>query len=115
MQKNHWFSFLAKNVLKKHRTMKLSFLLFALALFNLHANSYAQNKKLSLNVKNEPIESVLKKVEAQSKFNFFYKTGEVDVNRKVSIDVVNVSIKEILKILFENQNVVYKLIKSKLY
>ena len=114
MQKNHWFSFLAKNVLKKHRTMKLSFLLFALALFNLHANSYAQNKKLSLNVKNEPIESVLKKVEAQSKFNFFYKTGEVDVNRKVSIDVVNVSIKEILKILFENQNVVYKLIKKQI-
>ncbi|MEO9892242.1 TonB-dependent receptor [Aurantibacter sp.] len=114
MQKKHWFLLFMGRILNKNRTMKLSFLLFALALFNLHANSYAQNKKISLEANDESIESVLEKIESQSKFNFFYKTEEIDVNRKVTIKVTDTSIKEILQLLFENQNVSYKVIKRQI-
>lgn len=114
MKKYQWFSYLTENLFKKHRAMKLFFLLFTMALFNVHANSYAQTKRLTLNIENESIESVLLKIEAQSKFNFFYKIDEVDVKRKISMDVDQVSIKEILKILFKNQNVEHKVLRKQI-
>ncbi|MGB2761346.1 MAG: hypothetical protein WBC58_15415, partial [Maribacter stanieri] len=67
--------------------MKLSFLLFAFVLFNSHANSYGQNFKISLDIENESIKNVLDEIEGQSDFNFFYKTEQIDVQRKVSIKV----------------------------
>jgi len=114
MQKKYRFSAFVENVLNKNRTMKLSFLLFALVLFNLHANSYGQNKKLSLNVDNESLESVLEKIESKSKYNFFYKTEEIDVSRKVFLNVTETSIKEILNILFKDQNVSHGVVKRQI-
>lgn len=114
MKKKHWFPIFVGSVLNKNRTMKLSFLLFALVLFNSYANSYGQNKRLSLDITNKSIESVLEKIEFKSKFNFFYKTEEIDVKRKVTIDVVDTPIKEILDILFKNQDVSYKVVKKQI-
>ena len=88
MQKKHWFPIFLGSVLNKNRSMKLSFLLFALALFNLQANSYGQSKKISLDITDKSIESVLEKIESESEFSFFYKTNEIDVERKVSIKVL---------------------------
>lgn len=114
MQKKHWFHTFVWNILNKNRTMKLSFLLFALVLFNSHANSYGQNKKISLDISNESIEDVLEKIESRSKFNFFYKTGEIDVQRKISLNVVDTPIKEILDLLFEGENISYKVLKKQI-
>lgn len=114
MQKNHWFLIFMGSVLNKNRSMKLSFLLFALALFNLHANSYGQNKKISLDVTDKSIESVLEKIESESEFNFFYKTNEIDVERKVSIKVLDTPIERILSMLFKGQNVSYKVVNKQI-
>ena len=114
MQKNYWFRTFVRNVFNKNRTMKLSFLLFALALFNSHANSYGQDKKLSLDISNESIETVLERIESQSRFNFFFKTGEVDVQRKVSLNVENTPIHEILDFLFKGENVSYTVVKKQI-
>lgn len=114
MQNKHKFFTSVKNVLNKNRTMKLSFLLFALVLFNVQANSYSQNKKISLEITNGTVKSVLEKIEAESKFNFFYKTGEIDVKRRVSINVTDRSIKHILDILFKGENVNYSLVKKQI-
>jgi TonB-linked SusC/RagA family outer membrane protein len=80
--------------------MKLSFLLFALVFFNSNANSYSQNKKISLKITNESVEAVLEKIQDQSKFNFFYRTGEVDVNRLVTVNFKDTSIQDVLSNLF---------------
>ncbi|MBD0777847.1 TonB-dependent receptor [Maribacter sp. ANRC-HE7] len=46
MQKKYWFSNLLENITSKNRTMKISILLFAFALFNLQANaSYSDIKE----------------------------------------------------------------------
>jgi len=108
------FFTVVKNLLTKNRTMKLSFLLFALVLFNVQANSYSQNKKISLEITNGSVVSVLKKIEAESKFKFFYKTGVIDVKRRVSINVTDRSIKNILDILFKGENVSYSLVKKQI-
>ncbi|MEO1011607.1 MAG: TonB-dependent receptor [Bacteroidota bacterium] len=114
MQKKDVFPVLLGNLLNKHRTMKLSCLLFLLALVNTFANSYAQTKKLSLDIDQETIENVIKNIESQSKFKFFYKTEEVDVQRKISLKVVDTPIKEILEILFSDKGVTYTVVKKQI-
>jgi TonB-linked SusC/RagA family outer membrane protein len=94
--------------------MKLSFLLFALVFFNVHGNSYSQNKKLSLEIANGSVKSILERIEAESKFNFFYKSGELDLQRTVSISVTDRSIQDILDIIFNEGDIVYKIMKRQI-
>ncbi|MFK5973995.1 MAG: TonB-dependent receptor [Flavobacteriaceae bacterium] len=95
--------------------MKLSFLLFAFALLNLQANeAYSQNKKISLKVDNKPIEQVLEQIESESRFIFFYKTDEIDVSRRISVDVVKTPIKDLLKMIFNDGTVTYTVLKNQI-
>ncbi|WKX75652.1 carboxypeptidase-like regulatory domain-containing protein [Zobellia laminariae] len=113
MEKKPLFFILMKNILNKNRTVKISVLMFALALFNLHANSYSQNKKVSIEANNETIESVLKKIETQSEFRFFYKSGQLNVAKRVTLRVEKRPIKEVLKMVFGN-SVTYTLLKNQI-
>ena len=104
-----------KNIFKKNREMKLSFLLFVFALLNLQANdAYSQNKKISLKVDNKPIEQVLEQIELDSRFIFFYKTDEIDVSRKISVNVVKTPIKDLLGIIFNDGSVRYTVLKNQI-
>ncbi len=80
----------------------------------MQANSYAQSKKLTLNITNEPIANVLGKIEAQSKFSFFYNTEDVDLQERVSLNVDDTMIKEILDLLFKNKGISYTVVKKQI-
>ncbi|GAB5476080.1 MAG: TonB-dependent receptor [Maribacter sp.] len=114
MEKKALFPKFLGNIFKKNKKMKLSVLLFIVVLFNVQANSYAQNKKLTLVVENLSIEQVLKKIETESKFKFFFRTDEMDVQKKVSFEVEETPIKEILDIIFPNKSVSYKVVKKQI-
>ena len=115
MQKKHWFSTLLESTPKRNRTMKISILLCAFALFNLHANSsYSQIKKVTIKVENESIENVLGQIEAQSKFKFFYKTTEIDLKRKISLEVKDTPIKDVLGIIFDDGTISYTTVKNQI-
>lgn len=79
----------------------------------MHANTYSQNKKVSFTANNESIENVLKKIESQSKFRFFYKMGQLNVDRKVTLNVEKKTIKDVLGLLF-NDDVSYSLLKNQI-
>ncbi|PKB00271.1 TonB-linked SusC/RagA family outer membrane protein [Flavobacteriaceae bacterium MAR_2009_75] len=113
MEKKQLFFILLENILNKNRTVKISILLFAFALFNMHANTYSQNKKVSFTANSESIENVLKKIETQSKFRFFYKTGQLNVDRKVTLDVDKKTIKDVLALLFDDR-VSYSMLKNQI-
>ena len=89
-------------------------MLFIFALFNIQANSYAQNKKLTLSMENTTIEEILNKIESESKFKFFYISSEVDVARITSIDVKNTPIKKVLNQIFSNEPVDYSVVKKQI-
>ncbi|WP_127139972.1 TonB-dependent receptor [Flagellimonas marinaquae] len=108
------FSRYLGNLLRKNLAMKLSFLFFLVVLFNSHASSYAQNKKLTLAVTDTPVEHILEKIEDKSEFRFFYKTEEIDIKRIVSLDVKNMRIKDILNIIFNGQDVAYSLVNKQI-
>ncbi len=86
-------------------TMKLMMVLFFLAITNLMASeAYSQSTKLTLQLKDATVREVLYKIEENSEFFFLYNGKLVDVDRKVSVEVNDQKISEILGDLFRGTN-----------
>lgn len=93
------------------RKTKLIVLLMLVSTFELLASSaFAQNTKLSLNTSSTTVKQALKQVESQSDYNFFFNENLLDIDRKVSLQLEEVSIEEILDKLFKGTNVNYRLV-----
>ncbi len=73
------------------------------------ASTYSQITKLTLNMKNSSLLSVLKTIESKSDYKFFFN-DKIDVKKIVSIDVKQKSIPEILDLLFVNTSIKYKIL-----
>jgi len=90
------------------RTMRLTLFMFLASFIQLTANnSYAQKTKLSVDLKNASIESVLLTIENQSAYKFIYNKETVDVESRVNIQQKEKSIKEILDILLVENGISY--------
>lgn len=81
--------------------MKLTF--FLLLVFSLHvgAKGYSQ-KVFTLNMKNVGVEEVLKQLELQSDYRFFYNYGQIKSLDKVTIVVQNETLNNILHKLLDS-------------
>lgn len=96
------YPFLNINSLRK---MKLIVSLIILSLFQLSAiESYAQNAKINLSLKNVSLNEAIKLIENQTDFVFFYNNAEIDLTRKVNADISNGNIKEFLNEVLGNYN-----------
>lgn len=73
-------------------------------------NSYAQRVAVTIDVQNQTVKEVLKRIEKQSEFSFFYNNDELDVNRRVSIIANNNNIFNVLIQLFAGTNVKYSVL-----
>lgn len=73
------------------------------------ANTYSQNTRLSVNLKNVATKMVLSQIEDKSQFYFIYDATVIDVEKKISIESENELITSILDKLFEGTNVIYKI------
>lgn len=87
-------------------TMKLTAILALLLISQAFAlKTYSQKALLDLKLENATVKEVLKVIEDKSDFYFLYNGDLIDVNRKVSIDVTNKNIQEVLEKLFANEQV----------
>ena len=94
---------------KIFRFMKLTSFLILMSVVSLFAsNSYSQTKLINLNMNNTTVEKVLQNIEEQSDYNFMYSEKFIDVNRKVSVNVSNKNIDDLLSELFSGTEVTYK-------
>lgn len=84
--------------------MKLTITLLLFAVLSANAGlSYSQTARINLKMNNVTLVDVFREIERTSEFGFFFKNEEMDLNRKVSIDLKNATIEEILgKILVDN-------------
>lgn len=88
--------------------MKLSCMILLLAIFQSFAGaSYSQTATLSLRINNSSVKSVLLSIEEQTEFYFLYSSKVVDTNRKVSINMENVHVGEVLDAVFKGTGVSY--------
>ena len=67
-------------------------------LFAVEANS--QNVKVSIQANSFSIQKVISEIEKQTDYLFVYDKNEVDVNKKVSVDVNNEPVSEVLNRVF---------------
>lgn len=80
-------------------------LLFVTALNVLADDSYSQNTKVSLDLRNVPMAKVLSSIEEQSDYYFLFNARLVDVNRNVSIKAENEKISDVLRSMLKDENV----------
>lgn len=95
-------------------TMKLTIMLVFLGMMQLSASVYSQNTTLSFDLKNSTVKEALQKIEDQSEFRFFYNEKFIDLNRRVSLKIENGNIENILKGIFEDTNISYKVMPNNL-
>ena len=78
------------------------------------SDSYAQKTLISIDVHNQRVEDILKEIEEQSDFDFFFNNKHVDLNRRVSISVDRSNIFSVLKEVFAGTNVRYSVLDKKI-
>lgn len=92
------------------RTMKLSTFLIIVSTFSLLAsNSFSQEMKVNLNVRNQSVRDVLLEIRKQTDVSFLYNNEELNDNRRVSLNINDNSIEEVLDILLKNQGLAYSI------
>ena len=75
--------------------MKLTTLLFFIALFQVSANSFSQTR-LNLKFENATLESVFSKIEANSEYSIFYKNELIRNSKVVTGEYKDASVSDIL-------------------
>jgi len=86
--------------------LSLLFILVNTAL-GFSALSYSQGSKLTLHLKDATVKEVIRAIENQSEFLFFYREGQVDLTRRVSVQSDQKQLSEILRLLFDGTDNIY--------
>ena len=89
------------------------FLVYSIGL-SYAADSYAQKAMISIDVRNQRVEDILKEIEAQSDFDFFFNNKHVDLNRRVSVSADKSNIFNVLQEVFAGTNVKYSVLDKKI-
>lgn len=101
---------ISRNNLKKSIIiMRFTILFFFMSIWGAMATSYSQTARLSLDVKNGTISQVIKEIERQSEFTFVYNVNDVNLTKKVSVKFKDQSINDVLKVLFNDNALGYKI------
>ena len=93
--------------------MKLTFLLVFVAALQVSAHVNGQGK-VSLKLNDVGIAKALNSIEKQGTYRFLYNSRLASLNRKISIDVSDSGIKEILDHLLAGTDLTYKLLENNL-
>lgn len=88
---------------------KLAISIVFLVIFQAEAKLvFAQ--KITLNEKNAKLQDVLKKIEKQSGYDFFYGSTRINMSKQVTIEVKNTDIKEVLTKIFEKEHLSFEFV-----
>lgn len=91
-------------------------LLCLLVLSHMLVMAVAQNNTgLTLKMVNKPIALILSEITKSAGYSFVIPTNDLDVKKKVSIDVKNQSIQTVLDIVFKGMNVTYRIDGKNVY
>jgi len=95
--------------LKNRILMRINLItiIITIALLQAHANSYSQ---VTIHLKNVEVQSVFKSIEQQSKFTVLYDSEDIKGMSKVTVDVNNGSIEDVLNQSFKSLPLTYKII-----
>ncbi|MEN8249101.1 MAG: TonB-dependent receptor [Bacteroidota bacterium] len=115
MKKKETNAFLHSRWVKKLLlTMKLTIVLLLLGLMQVSATVYSQATKFNLKLEKQQVADVLKEIEENSNFRFFYLREQVDVEKVISINSNENTVEEILTAIFKDEGINYKVLENDL-
>ncbi|HZL11297.1 MAG TPA: TonB-dependent receptor [Prolixibacteraceae bacterium] len=111
MKKNRTYGLLYEfGLYKMIKIMRFTIFILLLSLTQAFAvNSYSQQTKLSLDMRNARIEEVIDQIEKNTEFFFMYNKNMIDVDRKVDVIADDKNVSEILDKLFKGTDVSYSI------
>jgi len=102
-------------ILKKNLKMKLSVLFSFVIICALQANTTNAQHKITLDVENTTVARVIDEIEATTEFKFIFKTSVINLTRKVSLQVKNEHVENVLLSLFKSTNTSFEILDSKIF
>lgn len=104
------------NLKRMLRIMKVFILLTFTCLFSTYAaNSYSQEKKLSLHLKEKSIRQVFREIEKNSEFIFVLSDNlGKDIDKKVSVDINSEHIETILSKILDDTDISYRILEKQI-
>jgi TonB-linked SusC/RagA family outer membrane protein len=93
--------------------MKLTALLTLVFTLNVSANGFGQ-EKINLRVKKTAIEGVLRSIEQQTNYRFLYNNNLEDIREKVTLNVKDADINDVLALLLEKTRLLYQVMGNNL-
>lgn len=97
---------LKKSNIPEKLTRKLSIFTFV---FLITSQLAASDNKVTFNLRNTPLKTVVSQIEKQTGYLFVYDEQAIDINQKVNINAKNSSVEEILKSVLSGTNVTYSI------
>src|SRR5687768_179268 len=96
------------DITKTLRVMKLTAFILLFGCLAVSANGVAQ--KITLKEKNSTLTKVFKEIERQTGYQFLYFDNDLQHDKKVSIDVNNANLPEVLQWCFRDQSLSYEIV-----
>lgn len=91
-------------------TMRICVFLLLMSIFSVQAGtSYSQNTKLTLKLKQVTLHQLIREIENKSEFIFLFNEENVDLNKKINLNVEAQSIEAILKKIHEETGNSYQI------
>lgn len=87
--------------------MKLTFILLTAGFLQVSAAGYAQ--RVTLKVRDVSIKEIFEKIQAQTDYDFLYKTEDLQLTGKLSLELRNVPLKQALDKCFEHLPLTYSI------
>ena len=92
------------------RIMRITTFFLATIISCVSATGYAQHYRVSIQKQNASIFDILKEIEKNSEFTFFYNDNQVNVNRKASVDLADARLDQVLDQVLDKTGYAYQII-----
>lgn len=109
MKKMHYGDVMARKVpsLNNFRVLRITLFLLLICICSSFASSgYSQTMRVSIRQSVMPLSRIFSEIEKQTSYLFVYN-NQIDVNRKVSVDVKEQEVARVLETLFRGTNIEY--------
>lgn len=93
---------------------KIKLLLVLPVLFCIGLPAYASGNKVSINMNDVPLVNVLKSIERQTDYRFFYSKESVNVNKKVSVNAAGEAVSVVLDKILPSCGIGYTIDKKRI-
>ena len=117
MKKNTLFCFLKRKtsyLIKCNLKMKFSFLLILFSIMQIFSNEGYSQKKITFHLQNVTIKQALNEIKNQTDYKFLYREGNLNLNKRITLKVINQPTKLVLNRLFKNTKIDYKIIEKQI-